>query len=278
MQLHDFVLNLINDADARHAFELNPQACLDSAGLTDVTPTDVHDAIPLVADYAPARVAGLTAGLPDLTSTALDRVGALPPLGTGLSNGDLSLAAAGGVSGLASFGGDSTDIGTGGQVGGNAGPVDYSGGVGAGFDSSHDPAGTLDHAVPDGLVPHTVDSVTGTVSGTLDSGHGLTGTVGHGILDHGILDHGVLDPNALTSGVNSTVSGLDTHGLTGQLPGPGDHAAGVPGLDTLHGLTSTSGLLGSDDPLHLGGGTSADGSAGAHVTGDGHLPDVTHLF
>ena len=274
MQLHDFVLNLINDADARTAFDLNPQACLDSAGLTDVTPADVHDAIPLVADYAPARVAGLTSGLPDLTSPVLDRVGGLSPLGTGPSNGDLSLAAAGGVTGLASFSGDSTDIGTGGQLDGNAGPLDYSGNVGAGFDSSHDPATTLDHAVPAGVVPHTVDTVTG----TLDSTHGLTGTVGHG----------VLDPGGLTSGLTSTVSGLDhglgtpgldphgldTHGLTGQLPALGDTGLG----DTVHGLTSTSGLLGGDDPLHLGGGTSASGAADAHVTGDGHLPDVTHLF
>jgi len=27
-----------------------------------VTPADVHDAIPLVVDYAPSRVAGLTSG------------------------------------------------------------------------------------------------------------------------------------------------------------------------------------------------------------------------
>src|SRR5256885_190173 len=63
--LHDFVLNLISDADARTAFQLDPDAALHAAGLTDVTPADVHDAIPLVVDYAPARVAGLAAGLPD---------------------------------------------------------------------------------------------------------------------------------------------------------------------------------------------------------------------
>ena len=73
MTLHEFVLNLISDPHAQADFEADPHACLGAAGLTDVTPADVRDAIPLVADYAPARVAGLTSGLPDLTSATLQR-------------------------------------------------------------------------------------------------------------------------------------------------------------------------------------------------------------
>src|SRR2546430_1667854 len=107
--LHDFVLNLISDADARTAFQLDPDGVLDAAGLSDVTPADVHDAIPLVFDYAPARVAGLSSGLSDLTSATLDRSGALNQLqpvtgqltGNGLSTRDLTLTVAGSPSGAA---------------------------------------------------------------------------------------------------------------------------------------------------------------------------------
>jgi hypothetical protein len=285
MDLHDFVLNLISDADARTAFQLDPQASLDAAGLTDVTPANVHDAIPLVADYAPSRVAGLTSGLPDLASAALHRVdasGALQPLtaglaGTGATNGNLTLAAAGGVAGLTTMTGDTGATGDAptvvvtDQVHGQVGPVGYSGGMAAGttdgdvegsglFSTAHDPADTLDHGVVDGLdgtagsLTGTVGGLTqhtlGTVTGTLDSAHGLTGALGHG---------GVLDPGGLTSAVP---------GLTSSLPG----------LDGLHGLGDTSGLLGATDPLHLGGTADASGSAHAHTAADGHLPDVTHLF
>jgi hypothetical protein len=64
--LHDFVLNLLQDPTAMQAFDLDPSGCLKNAGLTDITPADVHDVIPLVTDLVP------TAGLPG--------VGALPGL------------------------------------------------------------------------------------------------------------------------------------------------------------------------------------------------------
>ena len=50
--LHDFVLNLITDPQARSIFELDPEAALCAAGLGDITPADVQDVVPLVVDYA----------------------------------------------------------------------------------------------------------------------------------------------------------------------------------------------------------------------------------
>jgi hypothetical protein len=55
--LHDFVLNLLTDDAARSAFAADPTAALESAGLSDVTPQDIQEVAPLVADYAPAPAA-----------------------------------------------------------------------------------------------------------------------------------------------------------------------------------------------------------------------------
>ncbi|MET0236464.1 MAG: IniB N-terminal domain-containing protein [Kibdelosporangium sp.] len=70
--LHDFVLNLLQDASAMKAFDLDPEGCLKGAGLTDITPADVHDVIPLVTDLVP------TAGLPGLD--AVPSLDSLPVL------------------------------------------------------------------------------------------------------------------------------------------------------------------------------------------------------
>ena len=58
LTLHDFVMNLLCDADAQAAFDLDPDGTLRAAGLGDVTPADVRDVLPLVADYLPAHVTG----------------------------------------------------------------------------------------------------------------------------------------------------------------------------------------------------------------------------
>lgn len=60
--LHDFVLNLLTNPDARSAFELDPEGTLRSAGLSDLTVVDVQDVVPLVVDYAPVQgITGLDA-------------------------------------------------------------------------------------------------------------------------------------------------------------------------------------------------------------------------
>lgn len=50
--LHDFTLTLLSDLDARFAFQVDPEGCLEAAGLGDISVTDVHDILPLVLDTA----------------------------------------------------------------------------------------------------------------------------------------------------------------------------------------------------------------------------------
>lgn len=51
--LHDFVLGLLQNPTSMDAFNLDPQGCLNAAGLHDLVPADVHDVIPLVTDLVP---------------------------------------------------------------------------------------------------------------------------------------------------------------------------------------------------------------------------------
>jgi hypothetical protein len=51
--LHDFVLGLLQNPTSMDAFNLDPQGCLNAAGLHDLVPGDVHDVIPLVTDLVP---------------------------------------------------------------------------------------------------------------------------------------------------------------------------------------------------------------------------------
>lgn len=50
--LHDFALTLLDDADAMAAFESDPTGVLQTAGLGDITAEDIHEILPLVADYS----------------------------------------------------------------------------------------------------------------------------------------------------------------------------------------------------------------------------------
>ncbi|MBM0258176.1 IniB N-terminal domain-containing protein [Micromonospora sp. 4G55] len=74
--LHDFVLNLLTNPDAKSAFDLDPEGALQAAGLPDITAADVQDVVPLVVDYAPvhglapvAPLAGQLGADPLLTDT-----------------------------------------------------------------------------------------------------------------------------------------------------------------------------------------------------------------
>jgi hypothetical protein len=57
--LHDFVLNLLSDSHALAAFEQDPAAMLDHAGLSDISAADVQEVIPLVVDFVPAHADAL---------------------------------------------------------------------------------------------------------------------------------------------------------------------------------------------------------------------------
>ncbi|MEV0704219.1 IniB N-terminal domain-containing protein [Saccharopolyspora sp. NPDC050389] len=54
--LYEFLTRLVSDPAARSAFDSDPQATLDQAGLGGMTATDVLQATSLVLDYAPVEV------------------------------------------------------------------------------------------------------------------------------------------------------------------------------------------------------------------------------
>ncbi|GAA0509997.1 hypothetical protein GCM10011581_42710 [Saccharopolyspora subtropica] len=54
--LYEFLTRLVSDPAARSAFDADPQAMLDQAGLGGMTATDVLQATSLVLDYAPVEV------------------------------------------------------------------------------------------------------------------------------------------------------------------------------------------------------------------------------
>jgi hypothetical protein len=94
--LHDFVLKLLTDPASSQAFDLDPVAALSGAGLSDVTPQDVVDAIPLVLDLASAS--GGSLGVDSALSGGLDGL-----------NGESSLTSALGGGGFA-FGGSTSGM------------------------------------------------------------------------------------------------------------------------------------------------------------------------
>jgi hypothetical protein len=153
--LHDFVLNLLTDPDARAAFELDPQGVLVDAGLGDITEADVQEVIPLVMDYAPVGDLPGLAGL----SPVQDAAGGI--------DGDV----AGAVRQLQ----DITQF----AVVGHAGGSDYNITVataagmsatvgGPDFSLLADPGDTLDTVVTTtDPVLHTADPVLGTVADPL---------------------------------------------------------------------------------------------------------------
>ncbi|HKN98174.1 MAG TPA: IniB N-terminal domain-containing protein [Pseudonocardiaceae bacterium] len=80
--LHDFVLNLLSDSQALAAFEQDPAAVLDHAGLSDISAADVQEVIPLVIDMVPAHADALDAALSQLPIDSVDpgQLGAIQQL------------------------------------------------------------------------------------------------------------------------------------------------------------------------------------------------------
>jgi hypothetical protein len=54
--LLEFILNLLRDPDAAHAFREDPERELEHAGLSDVCSDDVDAIMPVVLDFAPVGV------------------------------------------------------------------------------------------------------------------------------------------------------------------------------------------------------------------------------
>jgi hypothetical protein len=290
--LHDFVLNLLTDPDARSAFDLDPEGALQAAGLTDVTAADVQDVVPLVVDYAPgaaglapvAPVAGQL-GLDPLTSDATDVVGQLQavPYQVGVSSSHSGVDVSAGALGAIAV--DPAGLYAGAALVPGIGLGVGPGGLGTDLTGVHDVADTLDSDVV-GAVDTVADPVVGDVAGTV--GDPLGTTAGLDLLhDGGVLggDLGVLsgtqgqaDGVVGSLGVDQTLGGLGLGDGSGVVP-PVHVPATVDGVthqvdSTLSGVTGTvSGVTGTVGGLTGGitDGVSGDaGVDGAGVHGDVH--------
>lgn len=72
--LQDFALGLLTDEAARTAFQSDPQGVLDAAGLGDLSPLDVQEVLPLVADQVASPDLGLGTDLVDDLGLGADLV------------------------------------------------------------------------------------------------------------------------------------------------------------------------------------------------------------
>ncbi|WNM41313.1 IniB N-terminal domain-containing protein [Micromonospora halotolerans] len=286
--LHDFVLNLLTDPDARSAFDLDPEGALQAAGLTDVTAADVQDVVPLVVDYAPGA-AGLAPvapvvgqlGLDPLTSDVTDVVGQVQavPHQIGVSSSHSGVDVSAGALGAIAV--DPAGLYAGAALVPGIGLGVGPGGLGTDLTAVHDVADTLDSDVV-GTVDTAVDPVVGDVTGAV--GDPLGTTAGTDLLhDGGVLggDLGVLSGTQAqvhgivgSLGVDQTLGGLGLGDGAGVVP-PVHVPATVDGVthqvdSTLSGVTGTvSGVTGTVGGL-TGGITGDTGSHDAAVHGDAH--------
>ena len=286
--LHDFVLNLLSDPTALTAFAQDPQALLAQAGLGDITPTDVSNALPMVIDYAPSHLVptleaaqsalpvdgltndptaaiqhltALTSAVSDTTTWLhVDDNAGVPTIGGGLANPDLGIGTSGSVtgtlqSGVSSAFGFASDAAhanfAGGATGLAAGLTDLAAG------------GT----VTGGLDGDIINKVSG---GALD-GNALGGATAFAtnlVADPtDVLAHPTDITNALTGSIGgaslpgsltgslpadpTSVVSDTLHSVLANVPNPGDlgNTVGLGGLGGLtNGLTNGTGLD-AHDPL-----------------------------
>ncbi|MEU8296516.1 IniB N-terminal domain-containing protein [Micromonospora sp. NPDC048909] len=234
--LHDFVLNLLTDADARSAFDLDPEGALQAAGLTDITAADVQDVVPLVVDYAPvnglAPVAPVVGqlGADPLVTDATDVVGQLQSVAQQItiSSSYSGVDVKAGVLGAIAV--DPTAVAAGAMVLPGIGLGVGPGGLATDLTGVHDVANTLDADVV-GAVDTVADPVIGDVTSTVGSPETVLDSTDHGLLG---------TPDGLLGGTLS--------GTTGQVGGLVD-SLGVD--DTLGGLGLTGGDSGGVGPVDV---------------------------
>ncbi|WFE53529.1 IniB N-terminal domain-containing protein [Micromonospora sp. WMMD1155] len=280
--LHDFVLDLLTNPDARSAFDLDPEGALRGAGLTDITAADVQDVVPLVVDYAPGQGLGPIApvvgqlGLEPLVTDATDVVGQLQsvaqqisvtssPTGVDVKAGVLGAIA---VDPSTAAAGITVLPGVGLGVGPNGLDTDLAG-VG-------DVAYTLDADVVQ-PVDAIADPVLGDVTGTVGDPGGLLGVTDSnligGDLTDGVLSgtHGQIGGVVSSLGVDDTLSGLGLghgDGVVGGVVPPLDVPSTVGGVthqvdSILPGVTDTVGdVTGGVTDGVLGGDSQASSDHG----------------
>nr|MDT0662777.1 IniB N-terminal domain-containing protein [Micromonospora sp. DSM 115978] len=265
--LHDFVLNLLTNPDARSAFELDPEGTLRNAGLGDLTPADVQDVVPLVVDYAPVQgltnldaVGGL--GLGDLTPDAAGLLGQVHStveqvtVAANPTSVDVNVATLGAITV------DPMGLGVGVSALSGIGVGVSPSGVGADISGAYDVAGTLDAGVLEPVTTDTVGAVGGTVGGTVDAGGGLV----DGVASGGLLGTADVTLNTVTGTLDTVTGTLDgATGLVNSLDvgGIGDGGlagARVPAVGDLDAGRVVGGVTGTVD-------NTLDGVGVGNVTG-----------
>ncbi|MDH6464761.1 hypothetical protein M2302_004962 [Micromonospora sp. A200] len=283
--LHDFVLNLLTNPDAKSAFDLDPEGALQAAGLTDITAADVQDVVPLVVDYAPvhglapvAPVAGQL-GLDPLLADTTDVVAQLQavPQDITISSSYSGVDVKAGVLGAIAV--DPTGIAAGATVLPGIGLGIGPSGIETDATGMHDVAHTLDADVvgavntvadpavgdvagiagnPDALLDGTDAGLLGTPDGLL--GGPLSGTYGQ---VGGVVDSLGVDDTLGGLGVTDTLGGLGVSGSGGLVPQV-DVSSTVGGVThqvdgVVSGVTGTVGSVTGD----VNGGVSGD--SGVHA-------------
>ncbi|MEU7611754.1 IniB N-terminal domain-containing protein [Micromonospora sp. NPDC049204] len=285
--LHDFVLDLLTNPDARSAFDLDPEGALRGAGLTDITAADVQDVVPLVVDYAPgAGLAPLASpvgqlGLDPLFTDSTDVVGQLQSVAQQISvtSSPTGVDVKAGVLGAIAV--DSSTAAAGVTVlpgiGLGVGPA----GLDTDFAGASDVAYTLDADVVQ-PVDAIADPVLGDVTGTVGDASGLLdGTdpnlIG-GDLTGGVLSgaHGQVGGVVSSLGVDDTLGGLGLghgDGVVGGVVPPLDVPSAVGGVthqvdSLLPGVTDTVGDV-------TGGVTDGVLGGDSHASSDHGLLGIT---
>ncbi|MEU8285097.1 IniB N-terminal domain-containing protein [Micromonospora sp. NPDC048905] len=285
--LHDFVLDLLTNPDARSAFDLDPEGALRGAGLTDITAADVQDVVPLVVDYAPgAGLAPLASpvgqlGLDPLFTDSTDVVGQLQSVAQQISvtSSPTGVDVKAGVLGAIAV--DSSTAAAGVTVlpgiGLGVGPA----GLDTDFAGVSDVAYTLDADVVQ-PVDAIADPVLGDVTGTVGDASGLLdGTdpnlIG-GDLTGGVLSgaHGQVGGVVSSLGVDDTLGGLGLghgDGVVGGVVPPLDVPSAVGGVthqvdSLLPGVTDTVGDV-------TGGVTDGVLGGDSHASSDHGLLGIT---
>jgi len=254
--LHDFVLDLLTNPDARSAFDLDPEGALHAAGLTDITAADVQDVVPLVVDYAPGSGLAPLAppvgqlGFDPLVTDTADVVGQLQSVAQqiSLTSSPSGVDVKAGVLGALAV--DPNTVAAGVTVLPGIGLGVGPNGLDTDLTGAADVAHTLDADVVQ-PVDGIVDPLVGDVTGAAGDPTGLLGGTDPGLLGGGLTGgalsgaHGQVDGIVGSLGVDDTLGGLGLGHGSGVVP-PLDVPSVVGGVThqvegVLPGVTGTVG-------------------------------------
>lgn len=272
--LHDFVLNLITNSEARSAFQLDPEGTLNEAGLGDITAADVQDVVPLVVDYASLQG---TAGLDPVALEAdqgtlggdpTDVIGQLQAVTQQLAGAAQPASIDGNLAAAGTIAVDSGGLGAAATGWGGMGVAADASGVSADLSGGNDLAATLDSGVVDPAAADPAGTVEATADATVGTVDGLVG----GSLDGGLGSAGSL-AGGLTSPLDESTGLVDSLGATGQPP------VSLPDLGPDEGSSPVGGATGAADETldsvgagNLLGGDGLSGDAEAHGSVDASAP------